>query len=174
MESAQVIQLAKKVVNSFIRRMPSATHLREELQQEAAIAILLCAPRYRPGTMSLTTFLWPRAWKALQTHTSALAGPVNRVANSDGFHGTSGAAIYDGASSSRPDDILARTQADRDFRRLCMDAAASFKNPQQVAEILHQALSGATYDEVGKTHGLSRQRINQIVQRSGLAALVAP
>ncbi len=172
-----VLKLSQKAAQSFTRRLPSAAHLFDELVQEAAIAILAAQTKYRPGKLALESFVWPRAWKAMQTHCAAMGGPVNRVANEDGFHGTmTGVEATERMASETPETDHARAEADVTFKELCERAAnaGNFKNPAQVADILHAALSGSTYDEVAKAHGLSRQRIDQLVAKSGIRALVMP
>ncbi len=165
-----VLTLCRKVAASFIRRLPSAKHLYEELVQEGCIAALAKEPDYRPGKAAIGTYLYPYIYKAMQTHCAALSGPVNRSPSGEGHHGTDGAGRVDAESADQgtPFDALERREADALFAAKVREASGRFQNAETACEILHAAFSGDTFADVGARHGVSRQRVNQIVQKSGL------
>lgn len=166
-----VLTLCRKVAASFVRRLPSAKHLYDELVQEGCIAALAREPHYRPGKAAIGTYLYPYIYKAMQVHCAALAGPVNRSPSEAGHHGTTGALNDQGdelETDSTPFDALERREADVLFADKVREASGKFQNADAACEILHAAFSGDTFADVGARHGVSRQRVNQIVQKSGL------
>lgn len=186
-----VAAVSRRVASSFARRLPSSRHLLEELTQEAACAILVVADRYRPGTQSQESFVWPYALKACQQHCAGHAGPVNRPPSADGYHGAKAVtnsldwyklnscsdAIDEAIDRKRsergdldtaepPDEVIDRKRADATVKELCTKAAQGFRNSERAAEIIHASMAGGTHTEIAAEFGVTRQRVNQILQQA--------
>ncbi len=162
-----VVKLSRQVAAYFVRKLPSSRHLFEELAQEAAIAILAVAPRYRPGALSIESYVKPYALKACQKHCAGFSGPVNRAHLPNDYHGSRAVwlgSIQEQASGESPEDTVDRQRADAIAKELCEQRSKSFRNPQRAKEILHASLTQST-TAVGVQYGISRQRVEQIIAK---------
>lgn len=170
--------LSEKFARQFTYRMPSAAHLLADLKQEAAIAVITHAPRWRKnGGANLETFTRIYAWRAMQELCTTQSGPVSKPMNAGKFEGTFYATgtvpdFYD--HHSTPDSVMERKDADAIVREFIDRRAERFTGNgklsiDKIKNALRDLMSGDTCVEVGKRYGTSKQHMSMLAAQAEIA-----
>lgn len=161
-------------------------HLLADLKQEAAIAIITHAPRWRKdGGANLETFTRIYAWRAMQELCTTQSGPVSRPMNAGKFEGTSYAPRDNGhtgvvtnydydTAAPQPDEALARKDADKIVREFIERRTERFTGKGKLSvdtikTALHDLMRGDTCLEVGKRYGCSKQHMSMLAAQAEIA-----
>lgn len=174
--------LSEKFSRQFTYRMPSAAHLLSDLKQEAAIAIITHAPRWKKdGGANLETFTRIYAWRAMQELCTTQSGPVSKPMNAGKFEGTSYAsgegevASTSGSSyDNTPEDLMDRKDANRIVHEFIDRRAERFTGNgklsiDKIKNALCDLMSGDTCVEVGKRYGTSKQHMSMLAAQAEIA-----
>lgn len=157
--------------------MQSSAHLQADLKQEAAIAILLIAPKWRAnGGASFETYVRIYAWRAMQELCAKQSGPVAKSMCGSKFEGTQyGAAAAEASDHGQcPDAHLERKDADDivcDFvnRRAERFTGKGKLGIRTIKNVLHDLLSGDTCLEVGRRYGCSKQYVSMLAAQAEIS-----
>lgn len=191
MDGSALRILSKRFAGTFLRRHPSARHLKEELEQEAAVAILRVTPRYRREAGTFETFCYLPVLDALQQHCARLGravGHSRNEANRDFLSNTNAgtdSAHNDGvtASSHTPswavmpapqDDLIAAREASETINAFLdtrLEKVGSRLPKATLKKMMLALASGDTLTEAGNIAGVSRERARQLKEAVGLGDL---
>lgn len=170
--------LSRNFARSFLRSLPSHTHLQDDLQQEAAIAIVACAARFNEANPSFQHYAYVYARKAMQKLCSEQAGPV-RKSWGDGrdFAGSKYGDDFPTiacADFERPDHQYERREANEIVHDLVDRRAQLFSGKGKldrptIKRALTDMISGDTCLEVAKRYGCSKQRMHMLAAQAGIS-----
>lgn len=174
--------LSEKFARQFTYRMPSAAHLLADLKQEAAIAIVIRAPDWKPnGGANLETYTRWYAWRAMQELCTKQSGPVSKPMALGKYEGTGYAVDTntpgDGMLKTEyngPDEALARKDADaivRDFidRRTERFSGKGKLSVETIKDALQDLMSGDSCIEIGKRYGCSKQHVSMLAAQAEIS-----
>lgn len=157
------------LAHQFIKRFPSAAHLREDLEQEAAAAFLTKLPDYREGDNSIEAFLWPYGLKAMQSYLARAGGVVNRPRGHNTFESADyGEMPVNVAGNTTPADHLELKQAASVMAEF-IEARLPLTNTRlpmdKARDMMTQLSLGESFVDVGADHGESKQRLFGMYRR---------
>lgn len=178
MDGSALRILSKKMAGTFIRRHPGAKRLKEELEQEACVAILLKAPSYRPGTQTLESYCYLSVLNAMQQHCARLGAIVGRSRNDqnrDFLASHSSADALDTMTYAPPqEEVVAAREASEVVSQFIDTrlARVGSKVPRATLKQMFTNLAlGDTLTEAGALGGITRQRMQQLTDKVGLGDL---
>lgn len=162
MTPAQIDSLSKKWARQFASRMSLGRHMVDDLSQEAAIACLRAAKRYRPEKGSLENYarLWAFALmqKHMNQHGAALGHgrhqPITHTLVEVPTEGQHMWADTRATSGHAHETVVAR------------EALARASDERQYVMVVMR-IEGHTMPEIAAAFGVSQQRVDQILEVFG-------
>lgn len=156
---AEVQKLATTWAKKFIKRQPSAAHIQEELQQEAALAIVKAMSGFNPSKGTFHPYAYRCALDLMRVYAVQQGACVQGHRHGAYMPDTMGLTYTDENGEEHPHAFLDPGVSGRQEELVIFKE--QMRSTGADAPIVHARLHGYTLEEIGEANGCSREIVRR-------------